>query len=78
MRASKVISPVPAFHSREDGEYAQCPRCSRIGLGVDSWHPATSEFWPVYGRSLHFGQCLACTADLRRRVTAKRLLAVAA
>jgi hypothetical protein len=68
----------PSFQSRFDGEYAQCPRCTKIGLGVDSWHPATVEFWPMYGRTLHFGQCLACTADQRGRMTARRLLGIAA
>lgn len=67
------------FQSRFDGEYAQCPRCARIGLGVDSWHPVTREFWPVYGGGrLHLGQCLACAEDKRLRKSARRLLAVAA
>lgn len=65
------------FQSRVDGEYVQCHRCRKIGLGVDSWHPATAEFWPTYGRKVHFGQCLACTADMRSRMSARRLLEVA-
>lgn len=52
------------FQSRPDGEYRQCRRCMKLGYDVDSWHPATSEFWPMVHGRLWFGRCLACAGEL--------------
>lgn len=51
------------FQHRPDGEYAQCPRCTRLGYGPDAWHPCTSEFWPLTNGLLVYSRCKACMAD---------------
>ncbi len=58
---------LPRFQSRADGEYRLCPRCAQLGYGVDSYHPATREFWTVQHGRLWFGRCLACAGELSAR-----------
>lgn len=55
------------FVSRPDGEYRECSRCRHLGYGVDAWHPATAEFWPVVRGRLWFGRCNACNSELAAR-----------
>jgi hypothetical protein len=51
------------FESRPDGEYAECRKCVQKGYGVDAWHPATAEFWPVSRGELIFKYCYACRVE---------------
>lgn len=63
--ASIIRKPVASFQSRPDGEYAQCKRCEHLGYGVDSWYPATTEFWNVeYGR-IRYDRCRACISEMK-------------
>lgn len=55
------------FQSRADGEYVQCPNCARAGYGVDSWHPATPEFWVTWNGQLQFQKCKACRSEVQAR-----------
>lgn len=55
------------FQSRPDGEWAQCPSCVRAGYGVDSWHPATSEYWVTLHGALQFQKCKACRSEVQAR-----------
>lgn len=52
------------FESRADGEYCKCTACERKGYGVDSWHPATAEFWRTREGRLYFNQCTACLSEM--------------
>ena len=66
------LMPLPKdiqkFKSDESGELALCTRCYRKGYGVDSYHPATSEFWTVGcdGR-ISLSLCRACVAEGKSR-----------
>lgn len=55
------------YQSRPDGEYALCRSCQRAGYGPDSWHPATSEFWPELHGRLRMGKCKACRSEVQAR-----------
>ncbi len=55
------------FVSGPDGEWRECRSCARKGYGVDAWHPATREFWPVVNRRIWFGRCLACCSEMSSR-----------
>jgi len=52
------------FQRRPDGEYRLCRGCEARGYGIDSWHPATSEFWRTENGRLKFSRCRACLADV--------------
>jgi hypothetical protein len=58
-----VRHKVRQFSSRPDGEYCACNRCLRLGYGEDSWHPLTTEFWPVIKGVLSLTNCRACTYE---------------
>lgn len=55
------------FKTMPDGEHALCRSCQRAGYGVDSWHPATVEFWPVLHGHLLFNKCRACRSEVQAR-----------
>lgn len=67
MREVLRIHPGKRWLSMPDGEYRLCLRCLHVGYGVDSWHPATPEFWPVTYGKLKFRRCRACIADVAAR-----------
>lgn len=46
-----------------DGEWAQCRKCAAKGYGVDSYHPFTSEFFPMLHGKLRTDRCRACQSE---------------
>lgn len=54
------------FRSAFEGEECQCNRCVTLGMGEDSFHPCTSEFWPVVKGHLRYAQCRTCIAEVAK------------
>lgn len=56
----------PPRVSASDGEWYRCPSCFRIGYGVDSWQPMTTEYFASHHGRLILSQCKACRSDFAR------------
>jgi hypothetical protein len=49
-----------------DGEWAQCRKCALKGYGDDSFHPFTTEFFPMLHGKMRTDQCRACQSEAQK------------